>query len=108
MNNPMRDWDVIEREQKLEKKYRRITKNAVYCLGGGLGLLLVKTFFPDLGGDSARNLMNGLAIAVIAYGLVMLTALVFLRSQLFKINFFMLFFVVPGLIIRVLVDTFVN
>lgn len=108
MTQPMRDWDVIEREQKLEKKYRRIIKNGVYCLGGGLGLLLVKMFFPDLGTETARTLMNGLAFTVITYGLIVLAAMVFLRSQVFKVNFFLLFFIVPGMIIKLLIEAFAS
>lgn len=105
MPQQMRDWDVIEKEQKLEKKYRRLTKNAVYCLGGGIGLLLIKTFMPDMGVEGARHFMNGLGLTILAYGALMLVAMGFFRAQVFKINFFMMFFVVPAVIIKLLVDT---
>lgn len=105
MSNQMRDWDVIEREEKQNKKYRRITKNAVYCMGGGIGLLLIKAFMPDMGVEGARHFMNGLGLTVLAYGLIVLIAMGFFRSQVFKINFFMLFFIIPAVIIKLLVDT---
>lgn len=109
MNNPksqMRDWDVIDAEEKLNRKFRKMTKNAVYCVGGGIGLMIVQHFFPDMDGEgTAKALMHGLGLTVLGYGLVMLTALVFLRAQARKVNFFMLFFVVPTLIIKLLVDT---
>jgi hypothetical protein len=102
----MRDWDVLEREEKLNKKYRRIIKNAVYCIGGGIGLLIVQHFFPDMDGEGkAKALMNGLGFTILAYGLVMITVFVFLRAHVFKANFFLLFFVVPTLVIKLLVDT---
>jgi hypothetical protein len=105
MSNQMRDWDVIEKEQKLEKRYRRITKNAVYCMGGGIGLLLIKTFMPDMGVEGARHFMNGLGLTTLGYGLIVLIAMGFFRPQVFKINFFMMFFIVPAVIIKLLVDT---
>ena len=105
MTQQMRDWDVIEKEQKLEKKLRRLTKNAVYCMGGGIGLLLIKTFMPDMGVEGARTFMNGLGLTVLAYGLIVLIAMGFFRSQVFKINFFLLFFIIPAVIIKLLVDT---
>lgn len=108
MNQQMRDWDVIEREQKQEKKHRRIIKNGVYCMGGGIGLMMVKMLFPDLGGETAQSFMNTLGLTVIGYGLIMLIAMGFFRSQVVKINFFMLFFIVPAVIIKLVVGTFMN
>lgn len=105
MPQQMRDWDVIEKEQKLAKKYRRITKNAVYCMGGGVGLLLIKTFMPDMGVEGASHFMGGLGLTVLAYSIIVLIAMGFFRAQVFKINFFMMFFVVPAMIIKLLADT---
>ena len=105
MTQQMRDWDVVEKEQKLAKKHRRITKNAVYCMGGGIGLLLIKTFMPDMEVEGARHFMNGLGLTVLAYGIIVLITMGFFRSQVFKVNFFMMFFIVPAVIIKLLVDT---
>jgi hypothetical protein len=105
MHDAMRDWDVIERERKQAKRLRRVTKNAIYCLGGGIGLMIVKYLYPAIDNqEQAQALMNGLGLVLLAYGAVVMLAMLFLRSQVFKINFFMLFFAVPAAVIKLLMD----
>lgn len=101
-----RDWDVIDEEERMNRKYRKLMKNAVYCIGGGIGLMIVHMFFPDLDGEgTAKALMKGLGWTILGYGLALLTALIFARGQVFKVNFFLLFLIVPGVIIKLLADT---
>lgn len=98
----------INPDEKQQKKFNAAMRNAIICLGIGLGLLLVKPFFMGTHtseqGDSTAALLSGVALPLVGYGLLIILAGIFLKKQMPALNFVAFWLILPALIIKALMD----
>ncbi|MCM2343649.1 MAG: hypothetical protein NDJ24_03735 [Alphaproteobacteria bacterium] len=99
--------DPAAREEREQKKFNRIMRNAVIYAGIGIGLLLVRPFFsgttetPDL---ATATLFNSAGLALLIYGGLIVASGLFLRKMLFKIYLVAHYGLLPLAIIKALMD----
>lgn len=88
-------WD--DPEEKLNKKLRKIGRNAAYGIGGGIGLLLIKMFFPkEDGHEKITDIMGDLILMLFVYGAVLLLAIIFKKKLAPLIAMLMTWVIVPS------------
>ncbi|HBR67861.1 MAG TPA: hypothetical protein DEA55_00605 [Rhodospirillaceae bacterium] len=89
-------------EERLKKKLRRCTRNAVLAVGIGIGLLLLKTFYPDQeGAEHITKLFGTISLCLIFYGGALLAAIIFKRAWAPPLNTLLTWFVVPSYLLYV-------
>lgn len=99
--------DPAAREEREQKKFNRIMRNAVIYAGIGVGLLLVRPFFagttenPDL---ATTGLFNTAGLTLLVYGGLIVASGLFLRKMLFKIHLVAHYGILPLVIIKALMD----
>lgn len=99
--------DEAAKEEKEEKRFKRIMRNAIIYAGVGIGLLLVRPFFggavegetPDM---ATASLFTSAGVALIGCGGLVVVAGLFLRKHLFKVNLLLTYGVMPIIIIKAL------
>lgn len=103
---PPPPWD--DPEAKKQKKFNKAMRNAIIILGVGIGMMLVKPFFigteEGVSSESTIRLFNTLGFSMIGYGLIIVACGIFLRKQMTKINLVALYLVLPGIILKALMD----
>ncbi len=83
-------------EERLNKKVRRCTRNAVFAVGIGIGLFLLKTFYPDQeGAEHITKLFGTISLCLIFYGGVLLAAIIFKRELAPPLNTLLTWFILP-------------
>lgn len=99
--------DPAAREERENKRFKRIMRNAVIYAGIGLGLLLVRPFFagtteaPD---PATSALFTTAGLALMVYGGLIVACGLFLRKMLFKIYLAAHYVILPLVIIKALMD----
>jgi len=78
-------WD--DPEEKLNKKIRKIGRNAAYGIGGSIGIFLIATLYPkEEGSEYIVKIMNDFALVMFVYAATLLAALIFQRKRSPLIN----------------------
>lgn len=95
-------------EVKAQKKFNRVMRNAIFCAGIGIGLLLVKPFFigtEEAGtSESTAALLGMIGLSLIGYGALIVVTGLFARKLLFKVNLVAMYIVLPALILKAVLD----
>lgn len=97
-----------EPDEKHRKKFNAALRNAIICLGIGIGLFLIKPFFfgthTSENGDSTARLLGTLGVALSAYGGFIILCALFLKKQMPLLNLLAFWLVLPAFIIKALMD----
>lgn len=89
-------------EERLKKKLRRCTRNAVLAVGVGVGLFLLKAFYPDQeGAEHITKLFGTLSLCLIFYGGILLAAIAFKKTLAPPLNTLLTWFAVPSYLLYV-------
>ncbi len=96
-------WDTPE--EKTQKKLRKCTKNAAYAVGGGLGLWLLKAFYPEKeGAEKITELFTAFGGCLILYGVTVLAVILFKKDWALRINAVLSWIVIPSYVVYLLVN----
>ncbi len=103
---PQTPWH--DPEEKQRKKFNAAMRNAIICLGIGIGLFLVKPFFLGThtteSGDSTAALLGTLGLSLSGYGALIVLCGLFLKKQMPFINMVAFWLILPALIIKALME----
>ena len=91
-------------EARENKKLRKLLKQTASCVGGGVALWLLKTFYPaPEGSEKITALFGDLAVMLIIYGLSVMAVLIVRRAWAFKINTALIWLIIPTYVMYSLV-----
>lgn len=96
------------KEERFQKKIKRVGRLSGWCVGLGIGLLLARFIAPLIAsGDSAasaKEALSNFGVALIMYGALMLTCFMFVQRHLLKINLIMTYLIMPILLFKMFMD----
>ena len=93
-------------DEKTLKKLQKLAKKAMYSIGGGVGLLILKNILPPV--EHKEHLLvifNDIGWCIIAYGVIVLTCMIFKRKLVFTLDMLMTWFVLPAALVYVVTGT---
>ena len=103
---PPTPWD--DPEARAQKKFNKAMRNAIICLGIGIGMMLIKPFFigteDGVTSESTARLFNMIGFSLIGYGAFIVACGFLLRKQMPKINLVAFYLVLPAIILKALMD----
>ena len=98
-------WD--DPEEKLNKKLRKIGRNAAYGIGGAIGIFLIATLYPKEEGAETQTMievMNDFSLVMFVYAAILLGGLIFQRKRAPLINMLMTWFIIPSWIVVLVLE----
>lgn len=91
-------------EEKKQKKFMKIGRNGALAFGCGLGLWLMKLFYPQHeGAEKIADLFGETGLILLVYGAIVVAALILKREAAPAVNFFMSWIIVPAWLLYLLV-----
>ena len=97
----MYDFEDDGFDKKSRKKYYKIIRNACSAIGGGVGLVLLKSFF-SVEVQKAQELFNGLGAWLIIFGVAVLLTAIFKKDWVFRVNSILMFILTPIVIFKLI------
>jgi len=88
-------WD--DPEEKLNKKLKKIGRNAAYAMGAAIGIFLIAALYPkEEGSEHIASIMGDFSLVLFVHGAVLLAALIFIRKRAPLIGGLMSWLITPG------------
>jgi len=88
-------WD--DPEEKLNKKLRKIGRNAAYAIGAAIGIFIISALYPkEEGSENIASIMGDFSLILFVHGAVLLAALVFIRKRASIIGGLMSWLITPS------------
>jgi len=96
-------WD--DPEEKLNKKIRKIGRNAAYGIGGAVGIFLIAALYPkEEGSENIVKIMNDFSLVLFVYAATLLLAIILKKKYAPIINMLMTWFIIPGWIVSLVMQ----
>ena len=87
-------------EEKLNKKIRKIGRNAAYSIGGAIGIFLIATFYPkEEGSQKIVEIMKDFSLVMFVYAITLLAVIIFQKKRAPLVNMAMTWFIIPSWIV---------
>ena len=94
-----------DEEEKKAKKFRKITKNSAYSVGGGIGLWLLSVFLPkEEGSEKILPLIWDLGTAFFVFGMLILVTVAFKRDWTLRMHRLLSWLILPSWVIMLIID----
>lgn len=100
------DVKALAREEKSQKKLRRIAKAGAWSVGIGIGLLIARLIAPLFiaPAESTDQLFLSVSMALVGYGLFQLGAVLFIGKHATKIDSVLTYLIMPAVLIKIFMD----
>lgn len=93
-------YDDSDLSEKKQKKMRRILRNSAYCVGGGIGLLMIKLIFSgEEKSAQAAMAFDAVGYSLVLYGLLVFATFVVRRKWVFIVDMLMMWVGLPALVL---------
>ena len=93
-------WD--DPEEKLNKKLRKIGRNAAYAYGGAIGLFLLKSLYPkEEGHEKITDVMGDISLMLVMYANVIILTVLFKKKLTPLVASLMTWLVIPAWLIYI-------
>lgn len=86
----------------MARKIKRMARNSFWCVGLGIGILIVRLLFPMIigGSEKANEAFQQAGLVLVFYGGVQLLALAFVRKHALKVGLLMSWVIVPAIVAK--------
>ena len=95
------DYAALEKERKLERKMMNTGILAAFSGGIGLAIYVMQSIVGGMAPDKGMNaLIDDVCLLLVAYTGVILAVFIVRRKALLKVNFVMLYIILPAILLK--------